>query len=78
MTEASSADGYSMRRETERVVNEVSQGLRTLDGGVDWFSGLSPACRQEVLGEVTRYAMQAHITAADGRAGVARGWRGPV
>ncbi|WP_051901293.1 DUF5958 family protein [Streptomyces aureus] len=72
MTEASSADGYSMRRETERVVNEVAQGLRTLDGGVDWFSGLSPACRQEALQEVTGYAMQAHITAADGRAGVAR------
>ncbi|WKU42683.1 DUF5958 family protein [Streptomyces sp. VNUA116] len=72
MNETSSDDGRAFRRETERVVNEIAQGLRTLDAGVGWFSGLAPARRQEVLQDVAGYAMQAHITAADGRAGVAR------
>ncbi|MEU9164164.1 DUF5958 family protein [Streptomyces sp. NPDC048424] len=72
MTGTSSEDGAGLRRETERVVNEVAQELRTLDDGAAWFSGLSPAGRQEVLRQVGGYAMQAHITAADGRAGVAR------
>ncbi len=31
MTEPSSDDGRTFRRETERVVNEIAQGLRTLD-----------------------------------------------
>ncbi|MCZ0983556.1 DUF5958 family protein [Streptomyces diastatochromogenes] len=72
MTEPSSDDGRALRRETERVVNEVAQGLRALDAGVSWFSGLAPTCQQMVLREVAGYAMQAHITAADGRAGVER------
>ncbi|WP_181792664.1 DUF5958 family protein [Streptomyces sp. WELS2] len=72
MTETSSDDSHAYRRETERVVNEIAQGLRTLDAGVGWFSALAPSRRQAVLQEVTGYAMQAHITAADGRAGVAR------
>lgn len=60
------------RREIEQVVNEIAQGMRTLDAGMEWFSELAPAHRQEVLQEVAGYAMQAHVTAADGRAGVAR------
>ncbi|MFH9671666.1 DUF5958 family protein [Streptomyces sp. NPDC017405] len=72
MTEPSSDDGRNFRRETERVVNEIAQGLCTLDAGVRWFSGLAPTRQQIVLQEVAGYAMQAHITAADGRAGVAR------
>lgn len=72
MTEPSSDDGSTCRRETERVVNEIAQGLRTLDAGEGWFSGLAPTRRQEALQEVAGYAIQAHITAADGRAGVAR------
>ncbi|TGB16100.1 DUF5958 family protein [Streptomyces sp. MZ04] len=72
MTEASSADGYSFQRETERVVNEIAQEFRTLDDGATWFSGLSLARRQEVLREVAGFALQAHITASDGRAGVTR------
>ncbi|MET8563508.1 DUF5958 family protein [Streptomyces flaveolus] len=72
MTETGSNDGRTLRRETERVVNEIAQGLRTLDAGVGWFSGLAPTRQQEVLRDVAGYAMQAHITAADGRAGVAR------
>ncbi|MFC9339206.1 DUF5958 family protein [Streptomyces sp. NPDC057021] len=68
----SSEDERALRREAERVVNEVVQGLRTLDEGTSWFSALSPEGRQAVLQEVTSYAMQAHITAADGREGVAR------
>ncbi|MBW5481831.1 DUF5958 family protein [Streptomyces bambusae] len=69
MTATSSADGHS---QTELIVNEIAQELRTLDDGVAWFSGLSPASRRDVLQQVGGYAMQAHITAADGRAGVAR------
>ncbi|MFB7466189.1 DUF5958 family protein [Streptomyces sp. NPDC056224] len=72
VTEASLSDGPSFRRETEQVVNEIAQELRTLDDGAAWFSGLSQARRQNVLNEVAKYAMQAHITAADGRAGVAQ------
>ncbi|MEV4949911.1 DUF5958 family protein [Streptomyces sp. NPDC053755] len=71
MTEPISDDGRTFRREAEWVVNEIAQGLRTLDSGVSWFSGLPPARRQMVLQEVAGYVMQAHITAADGRAGVA-------
>jgi len=72
MTETSSEDGRTVRRETEQIVNEIAQGLRTLDDGTAWFSGLSLAGRQEVLREVGGYAMQAHITVADSRVGVAR------
>ncbi|MFJ1581696.1 DUF5958 family protein [Streptomyces sp. NPDC088182] len=72
MLRTSSEDGRAIRREAERVVNEVAQGLRTLDDGTTWFAALSPAGRQVVLQEVAGYAMQAHITAADGHAGVAR------
>ncbi|MEU5167560.1 DUF5958 family protein [Streptomyces mutomycini] len=72
MLGAGSDDGRALRREAERVVNELAQELRTLDEGTSWFSALSPAGRQAVLQEVAGYAMQAHITAADGRAGVAR------
>ncbi|WP_372459846.1 DUF5958 family protein [Streptomyces anatolicus] len=72
MLGASSEDGRALRREAERVVNEVAQELRTLDEGASWFSALSPAGRQAVLQEVAGYAMQAHITAADGREGVTR------
>lgn len=71
MTEPSNGDDRA-RRETERVVNEIAQELRTFDDGAAWFSGLSLAGRQEVLREVASYAMQAHITATDGRVGVAR------
>jgi hypothetical protein len=72
VTETRSDAGRAIRQQTERVVNEIAQGLRTLDAGVAWFAGLAPARQQEVLREIAGYAMQAHITAADGRAGVAR------
>ncbi|MFD8408921.1 DUF5958 family protein [Streptomyces anulatus] len=72
MSGASSEDGRALRCEAEQVVNEVAQGLCTLDEGTSWFSALSPAGRQAVLQEVASYAMQAHITSADGREGVAR------
>ncbi|MGC5036020.1 DUF5958 family protein [Streptomyces sp. DT190] len=72
MAELSRDDGHPFRCEVERVVNEAAQGLRTLDACVGWFCDLAPTRRQEVLREVAGYAMQAHVTAADGRAGVAR------
>ncbi|WP_374119486.1 DUF5958 family protein [Streptomyces sp. RKAG290] len=82
MSQTSSGDGQSIRREAERVVNEVAQQLRTLEDGTTWFSALSRAEQRTVLQEVAGYAMQAHITTADGREGVARSgggnqqWRG--
>ncbi|MCX4970784.1 DUF5958 family protein [Streptomyces sp. NBC_00654] len=72
MRGTSSEDGRALRRDAERVVNEVAQGHRTLDDGTSWFAALFPAGRQVVLQEVVGYAMQAHITSADGHAGVAR------
>ncbi|QFX79492.1 DUF5958 family protein [Streptomyces sp. SYP-A7193] len=72
MTEPSSDDGHTLRRETELVVNEIAQGLRPLDAGASWFSRLAPTRQQMVLREVAGYAMQTHVTAADGRVGVAR------
>ncbi|MFE9932600.1 DUF5958 family protein [Streptomyces sp. NPDC005533] len=72
MTATSSVGGADLRREADRVVNEVAQELRTLDEGAAWFCRLSPADRREVLRLVGGYAMQAHVTAADSRAGVAR------
>ncbi|MFD7034086.1 DUF5958 family protein [Streptomyces sp. NPDC059917] len=72
MLGTSSEDGPALRREAERVVNEVAQERRTLDEGTSWFSALPAVGRQAVLHEVAGYAMQAHITAADGREGVAR------
>jgi hypothetical protein len=72
MTGTSGEDGRAIRCDTERVVNEVAQKLRTLDDGTAWFTALSPAGRTAVLQEVAGYAMQAHITTADGHGGVAR------
>ncbi|MEU8434479.1 DUF5958 family protein [Streptomyces sp. NPDC029216] len=72
MTETNHDDDRALRGETERIVNEIAQELRTLDSGTTWFSGLSLRQRKKALQEVAKYAMQAHITAADGRAGVAR------
>ncbi|MEU9720989.1 DUF5958 family protein [Streptomyces sp. NPDC047976] len=69
MTTTSRAD---VRFQTELVVNQIAQERRTLDDGVAWFSRLPLESRREVLQQVGGYAMQAHITAADGRAGVAR------
>ncbi|WP_143079206.1 hypothetical protein [Streptomyces monashensis] len=48
MAETSSAGGGSFRRETERVVDEIAQELRSSDDGAARFSSLSPARRQEV------------------------------
>ncbi|MEV0194542.1 DUF5958 family protein [Kitasatospora purpeofusca] len=72
MSGGSSEDRRDTRAATERVVNEVAQGLRKLEDGTAWFSLLSPAERRAALQEVAGYAMQAHLTAADGNAGVAR------
>ncbi|KJY24758.1 hypothetical protein VR45_40530 [Streptomyces sp. NRRL S-495] len=68
----SGGDWHGSRDSAGRVVNEVAQGLRTLEDGAAWFSLLSEVERRAVLREVAGYAMQAHITAADGSAGVAR------
>ncbi|MCP3767477.1 MULTISPECIES: DUF5958 family protein [Streptomyces] len=57
---------------SERVINEVAQGLRALDDAVAWFSSLEQAQQKAVLHEVVRYAMQAHATVNDAREGLPR------
>lgn len=63
-----------MRRmkESERIINEIAQGLVQLDEGVRWFSALESAQQKAVLREVVNYSMQAHATVEDGRKGLAR------
>ncbi|MEU7640788.1 DUF5958 family protein [Streptomyces sp. NPDC039016] len=55
-----------------RIINEIAQGLLSVDDGVKWFSSLEEAEKKEVLHEIVRYAMQAHITTQDGQTGVAK------
>jgi hypothetical protein len=59
-------------KESERIINEIAQGLIRLDEGVRWFSALESAQQKAVLREVVNYSMQAHATVEDGREGVAR------
>ncbi|WP_405883064.1 MULTISPECIES: DUF5958 family protein [unclassified Streptomyces] len=58
--------------ESERIINEIAQGLIQLDEGVRWFSALESAQQKAVLREVVNYSMQAHATVEDGREGVSR------
>ncbi|MEW2273532.1 DUF5958 family protein [Streptomyces griseofuscus] len=57
---------------SERIINEVAQGLRSLEESVTWFSSLEQVEQRAVLQEVVRYSMQAHATAEDGRDGLLR------
>ncbi|MFJ5798485.1 DUF5958 family protein [Streptomyces decoyicus] len=57
-------------KSSERILNEMAQGLLSLEEGVRWFSSLDEDEKKEVLHEIVRYAMQAHITTQDGREGV--------
>ncbi|GHC53896.1 DUF5958 family protein [Streptomyces cinnamoneus] len=59
-------------REPERIINELAQGLRAVEDGVSWFSGLSEGEREAVLREVVRCISQVHPTAEEARASVAR------
>ncbi|MBI0300670.1 hypothetical protein JBE04_41020 [Streptomyces sp. PRKS01-29] len=59
-------------KESERMINEVAQGLRGMDDAVSWFGSLDQAEQRAVLQEVVRYSMQAHATAEDGRNGLAQ------
>ncbi|WP_420709846.1 DUF5958 family protein [Streptomyces sp. NRRL B-1347] len=55
-----------------RIVNEVTQGIRSLDDAAAWFSSLDQVEQKAVLHEAVRYAMQAHATVGDAREGLAR------
>ncbi|WP_406084478.1 DUF5958 family protein [Streptomyces virginiae] len=57
---------------SERIINEVAQGLLSWEEGVSWFSSLGQVEQKAVLHEVVRHSMQAHATAEDGREGVLR------
>ncbi|MEV5239806.1 DUF5958 family protein [Streptomyces cinnamoneus] len=59
-------------REPERIINELAQGVRGMDDGVAWFSGLPEDARDAVLREVVLCISQAHPTAEEARASVAR------
>jgi hypothetical protein len=52
------------------VINEVAQEVRSLEEGVEWFSGLVSEEQQSVLHEIALYLMQAHVTVNDGRKGL--------
>ncbi|MEU1312223.1 DUF5958 family protein [Streptomyces cinnamoneus] len=57
---------------SERIINELAQGVRGIDDGVAWFAGLSESERDAVLREVVLCISQAHPTAEEARASVAR------
>ncbi|MCA6090567.1 DUF5958 family protein [Streptomyces sp. SCA3-4] len=59
-------------REPERIINELAQGIRGMDDGVAWFAGLPEGEREAVLREVVLCISQAHPTAEEARASVAR------
>jgi hypothetical protein len=59
-------------RTSERIINEVAQGMRGLDDAVDWFSSLDEEGQDSVLREIVLYLIQVHVTAQDGRDGLAR------
>ncbi|MFL4950509.1 DUF5958 family protein [Streptomyces sp. MMS24-I31] len=59
-------------RTSERIINEVAQGIHSLDEAVDWFSALDEGERDSVLREIVLYSIQVHVTTEDGRAGLAR------
>lgn len=56
---------------SERIINEVAQGMRSLDEAVDWFSSLDEGGQDSVLCEIVLYLIQVHVTAQDGRDGLA-------
>ncbi|MFD8384813.1 DUF5958 family protein [Streptomyces sp. NPDC059679] len=57
---------------SERMINEVAQGLRSTEAAVSWFASQAQAEQKAVLQEVARYSMQAHVTSEDARNGLAQ------
>ncbi|MFC9227420.1 DUF5958 family protein [Streptomyces decoyicus] len=55
---------------SERIINEIAQGILPLEEGVKWFSSLEQVEKKAVLHEIVRYVMQAHATTQDGREGL--------
>ncbi|MET9073775.1 DUF5958 family protein [Streptomyces yokosukanensis] len=49
-------------RTSERILNEVAQGLRSLEDAVAWFSSLEQVEQRAVLHEIVRCSMQAQST----------------
>lgn len=54
------------------VLNELAQGFRPIDQGVDWFVGLSHAAQFEVLRDLAEFCIQARATSEDGPASIQR------
>ncbi|MEV8314060.1 DUF5958 family protein [Streptomyces sp. NPDC059900] len=59
-------------RTSERIINEVAQEMRSLDEAVGWFSSLDQGEQDSVLREIVLFLIQSHVTADDGREGLAR------
>ncbi|WP_158574165.1 DUF5958 family protein [Streptomyces triticagri] len=59
-------------RVAERIINEVAQGLRSLDDAVAWFSSLGRIEQKDVLRDVVHCALQAHATVDEAREGLLR------
>ncbi|MGW1807112.1 DUF5958 family protein [Streptomyces sp. NPDC002078] len=57
---------------SERIINEVAQGLRSLEDAIIWFSSLEEVEQRAVLHEIVRYSMQSHVTMDDARKGLLR------
>jgi Family of unknown function (DUF5958) len=54
------------------VLNELAQGIRPIDEGVDWFEGLAHAVQFEVLRDLAGFCIQARATSEDGQASIQR------
>ncbi|MFD7466597.1 DUF5958 family protein [Streptomyces tendae] len=49
------------------VLNELTQGIRPLAQGVDWFEGLTDTEQFEVLRDLGAFCIQARATSEDAR-----------
>ncbi len=54
-----------MRADDEIFVNQVVQGVRSVDDGIVWFSDLSQVLQQAVLRKLSYYALQSGAMQAD-------------
>ncbi|MEV7421442.1 DUF5958 family protein [Streptomyces sp. NPDC091212] len=54
------------------MLNELSQGLRPLSQGIEWFEGLPPEKQVDVLRLLCQYCVQARATTGDGPESIRR------
>lgn len=54
------------------ILNELSQGLRPLQEGIDWFEALPLDERRDVIRELSSYSLQARAATEDAAESIAR------